>query len=133
MKFPTSVTPEEFERWLWRLAIIGVVSPILTAIGATLFSQDRVFLIIAGVLPFAIGLILMRASFVLKRSPQQAFWLIEWGFYLTAACMIISNIHWYWTNPGTGLLFAFGLVVDVIVLLWIKEAISHVRKFHVRQ
>ncbi|MGA9892587.1 MAG: hypothetical protein WBQ55_09575 [Xanthobacteraceae bacterium] len=133
MKFSDEITSEMFERWLWRLAILLAVSPILTAVCAILFFQDRIFIIASGAIGFVMGLTLMRASFGLKINPRRAFLLIEWSFYLFVASTLIDLIYWCWTNPEffnsvLGILpVLVRLIAAIIVLWWIGEVIYRVK------
>jgi len=128
-RFPDDITPEIFERWLWRLAIFGLISPILAAVEAALFFQDRIFFICSGIIGFVIGLMLLRASYTLKANPQRAFLLIKRSFYLLATGGLVEFVHWCWTNPeffnsALGvLLVVVNLAISFFLLLWIREVI----------
>ncbi len=137
LKFPDEITFDTFKRWLWRLAILGVVSPVLAAVQATLFFQDRVFALAGGTIFFVVGLMLIRASYRLEANPQQAFLLIERAFYLTAATMLMSDIYSFWSTPELFnsvlgvLIVLITILITVIALLWLREVIIRTKNFAV--
>jgi hypothetical protein len=88
MNSDAPVDLKAFERSVAREANFGLASPALTVPMILLFSEDRIFIGVAGLFGLGIGIALKIAQRRFTTDLRSAISIIEWCLYLFAASMI---------------------------------------------
>jgi hypothetical protein len=133
MNLQIPITPEVAERWISRMAILWIASPIPLAATIVVFSQDRIFLAAYGIVFFCIGLMLNRASRHFRTNLPAAIALVERSLHLVAASAFVALAYICWTTPvlftsveGIGVILTI-LTLMVLAFLFLRKVINSVR------